>query len=114
MVLDLLVAAIAVGLIWLGVANKNTTTGGEIGVGLNLILVTNTTLLRLVEAWTDLEISLGAVARLREADQDTPKEDQPGEILEPAEEWPVSGQVVIANLTAGYRWIHLTSVPRLG
>lgn len=67
-VLNLLIAAIAVGTIGLAVLYRDSTTGGQIGMALNIILVANTTLLSLVGAWTDLEISLGAVARLKEAE----------------------------------------------
>ncbi|KAG8163691.1 hypothetical protein KVR01_006988 [Diaporthe batatas] len=63
-VLNLLIAAIAVGTIGLAVLYRSSTTGGMIGMALNVVLVANTTLLSLVGAWTDLEISLGAVARL--------------------------------------------------
>lgn len=63
-VLNLLTAAIAVGTIGLAVLYRSSTTGGMIGMALNVVLVANTTLLSLVGAWTELEISLGAVARL--------------------------------------------------
>ena len=60
-VLDLMIAAIATGLITLAVVMKGTTTSGQIGMALNIVLVVNTTLLSLVESWTNLEISLGAM-----------------------------------------------------
>ena len=56
-----MVAAIATGVITLAVVMKGTTSGGEIGMALNIVLVANTTLLGLVESWTNLEISLGAM-----------------------------------------------------
>ncbi len=102
-VLNLLIAVIAVGIIWLAVAWRRTTAEAEIGVALNVILVTNTTLLSLVGAWTDLEISLGAVARLREVYRDTPREDRSLETEEPDEAWPASGGVEFVNVTAAYK-----------
>lgn len=60
-VLDLMVAAIATGLITLAVVLRGTTTAGQIGMALNIVLIANTTLLGLVESWTNLEISLGAM-----------------------------------------------------
>jgi hypothetical protein len=60
-VLDLVVAAIATGLITLAVLMSDTTTAGQIGMALNIVLVANTTLLGLVTSWTNLEISLGAM-----------------------------------------------------
>ena len=60
-VLDVMVAAMATGLIFLALLLKGTTTAGQIGMALNIVLVANTTLLRLVTSWTNLEISLGAM-----------------------------------------------------
>lgn len=60
-VLDLMVAAIATGLITLAVFVRGTTTAGQIGMALNIVLVANTTLLSLVTSWTNMEISLGAM-----------------------------------------------------
>jgi len=74
LVLDLLVAGIAVGIISLAVLFRNSTSGGDIGMALNLVLVANTTLLRLVESWTGMEISLGAIARLKSLELEVPSE----------------------------------------
>ncbi|KKY32101.1 putative atp-binding cassette [Diaporthe ampelina] len=101
-VLNLLIAAIAVGTIGLAVLYRDSTTGGQVGMALNVILVANTTLLSLVGAWTDLEISLGAVARLKEADTETPREDRPGECSVPPSKWPNRGEIVLSGLTAAY------------
>lgn len=60
-VLDLMVAAIATGLIALALLLRGTTTAGQIGMALNILLVANTTLLGLVRSWTNMEISLGAM-----------------------------------------------------
>ena len=61
LVLDLIVAAIATCIITLAVLLRGTTTAGQIGMALNIVLVANTTLLGLVTSWTDTEISLGAM-----------------------------------------------------
>ncbi|KAM7206614.1 P-loop containing nucleoside triphosphate hydrolase protein [Rhypophila sp. PSN 637] len=73
-VLNLLGAGITVAVITLAVMLKGTTTGAQIGVALNVLLVTKTTLLRLVDVYTGLEISLGAVSRLRSVEEGTPRE----------------------------------------
>lgn len=101
-VLNLLIAAIAVGTIGLAVLYRDSTTGGQVGMALNVILVANTTLLSLVGAWTDLEISLGAVARLKEAETETPREDQPDERELPPSKWPSRGEIVLSGVTAAY------------
>lgn len=102
-VLDLLIAGIAVGVIGLAVALKGTTSGAQVGVALNLILVANTTLLRLVESWTSLEISLGAIARLKSAIEGTPREDTPLENLPPPGTWPLAGMIELDNVTVSYK-----------
>lgn len=99
--LDLLIACIAVGIIALAVAMKDTT-GAAIGVSLNLILVANTTLLRLVESWTSLEISLGAISRLKSVSEDTPQESKPEENFCPDESWPSVGAIELDNVTVSY------------
>ncbi|OTB06021.1 hypothetical protein M426DRAFT_319383 [Hypoxylon sp. CI-4A] len=101
-VLDLLVAGIAVGVVALAVVLRHTTTGGQVGVALNMVLVANTTLLKLIESWTNLEISLGAIARIRDLEEEVPGEDQPSETNLSPETWPSSGAVELKNLTASY------------
>ncbi|KAK3354626.1 hypothetical protein B0H65DRAFT_437958 [Neurospora tetraspora] len=73
-VLDLLVAGVAVGTILLAVSLKGTVTGGQVGVALSVIIVANATLLSLVHSWTNLEVSLGAISRLKSVEEDTPQE----------------------------------------
>lgn len=102
LVLDLLVAGIAVGTIALAVALRDTTTGGQIGVALNMVLMVNTTLLRLVESWTNLEISLGAIARLKSLEAEVPSEEEVQETTIPPESWPSLGTVEVKGLTAAY------------
>lgn len=107
-VLDLLIAGIAVGTIALAVMFRGSTTGGQIGVALNVILIANSTLLKLVESWTNLEISLGAVARLKEVDTTTPSEDPHGRgedldgAFRLASNWPSGGAIEFQNITAAY------------
>lgn len=60
-VLDLIVATIATGLISFAVLMKGTTTAGQIGMALNIVLIANSTLFSLVTSWTNMEISLGAM-----------------------------------------------------
>ena len=104
-VLDLLIACLAVGLIWLAVALRGTTTGAEIGIALNVIILANATLLRLVQSWTDLEISLGAVARLKEVEESTPREKEPREERGLEESWPSVGELEMVNVTAAYKFV---------
>ncbi|KAF4874091.1 ABC transporter atnG [Colletotrichum siamense] len=101
-VLDLIVAAIATSLIAFAVLMKGTTTAGQIGMALNLVLVVNSTLLSFVSAFTNLEVSLGAISRLKNLEEETPKEDKPGEDYVPKLPWPSAGVVEINGMTVAY------------
>lgn len=87
----------------LAVAFRGTTSGGAVGVALNVVIVANTTLLRLVESWTTLEISLGAVGRLRSMEKDTPSENLPWETERPEGTWPSSGAIEFNAVAATYK-----------
>ncbi|KDN60706.1 hypothetical protein CSUB01_04114 [Colletotrichum sublineola] len=101
-VLDLMIAAIATGLITLAIFLKGTTTAGQIGMALNIVVVANGTLLSLVTSWTNMEISLGAISRLRSLETDTPQEDKPCEDYVPEGTWPSSGHVEFNRVTVAY------------
>ncbi|KAI1209043.1 ABC transporter [Annulohypoxylon truncatum] len=101
-VLDLLVAAVAVGVIALAVILRDTTSGGQVGMALNIVLIANTTLLRLIQTWTNLEISLGAIARIKGLEDEVSPEDKPSETVVPPETWPSSGTVEFRSVSAAY------------
>ncbi|TQN66876.1 ABC transporter atnG, partial [Colletotrichum shisoi] len=101
-VLDLMVAAIATGLIALAIFLRGTTTAGQIGMALNIVIVANASLLGLVTSWTNMEVSLGAISRLKALEADTPKEGSPFEDYVPAGAWPSSGLVELDNVTVSY------------
>jgi len=101
-VLDLTVLGLAMLVISLAVGLKGTTTGGQIGIALNVILQANMLLLRLVEAWTAMETSLGAVSRLRSFQKDVQPEDKPDEVHQPPQAWPARGSIDFDHLSAAY------------
>jgi ATP-binding cassette subfamily C (CFTR/MRP) protein 1 len=102
-VLDLFSAGIAVSVIALAVALHGSVSGGQIGMALNVVLVANTTLLRLVESWTGLEVALGAVARVRALEKEVAPEEVLGETFSPLDNWPTSGEIEITSVTAAYQ-----------
>lgn len=101
-VLDLLSAAIATSVVATAVYFRGQISGGQVGVALNIMLVANTTLLKLVEYWTQLEISLGAVARVRSLEKSTPSEGG-NEDFDPPKNWPSEGNLELENVTASYK-----------
>jgi ABC-type multidrug transport system fused ATPase/permease subunit len=102
-VLDVLVAAIATGVVAIAVTSRGHISGGQVGVALNIMLVANTTLLRLVQNWTTLEISLGAAARMKSLEQMTPPEGRNSENIVLPSNWPSEGRVEFKNITASYQ-----------
>lgn len=101
-VLDLMAAVIATLVVSTAVVLRDQTTGGQVGVALNILIVANTTLLRLVEYWTTLEISLGAVSRLKILENTLPSEDRGEERWKPPSGWPSKGRVEFKDVTASY------------
>lgn len=100
--LDLLVASLAVIVISLAVGLRGSTTGGQVGIALNVVLGFNVVLLRLVETWTGLETSLGAITRLKNFEADVLPEDKPGENVDPGAQWPKFGAIEFRNISASY------------
>lgn len=103
-VLDLLATAIATSAVAIAVAFREHVSGAQVGIALNIMLVANTTLLRLVGNWTTLETSLGAIARLKSLET-TPSEGGHAETSEPPKDWPSRGNIEFKNITASYRYV---------
>ncbi|KAK2590797.1 hypothetical protein QQS21_011518 [Conoideocrella luteorostrata] len=102
LILDLLVAAISLTVISLALFLRGSMSGAAVGVALNVIVVANATIVRLVESWADFEVSLGAIERLKAFEEDIESEGQPWENNVPEEPWPRRGKLVMKNVTASY------------
>jgi ABC-type multidrug transport system fused ATPase/permease subunit len=102
-VLDLLAAALATSIVATAVFFQGRISGGQVGVALNIMLVANGTLLKLVENWTALEISLGAVSRLKALEKATLSKSERSGDLEPPKNWPSKGQIALKSVTAAYK-----------
>lgn len=102
LVLDLIVAAVAVIVVALAVKLSSTTSAGLIGLALANVLQFNQTLSKLIEYWTELETSLGAIARIKTFEARTTPEEKPGEDIMPPENWPEEGAVEFRKVTAAY------------
>ncbi|KAI2895843.1 hypothetical protein CBS63078_8455 [Aspergillus niger] len=101
-VLDLLVACLAVILIALATSLRGSTDPGKLGVSLTAIMAFSQTLQEVVTSWTGLETSLGAIARTRSFEMKTPAEHQPQKPVIPSSTWPVDGKIEITSLSASY------------
>jgi ABC-type multidrug transport system fused ATPase/permease subunit len=103
LVLDMSVAGLAVIVISFAVAFRATTTGGQIGIALNVILTISNVLVALLEQWTQLETSLGAIARIKSLEATLMPEDKDGEDFVTVEEWPQKGAIEFEEVTAAYK-----------
>ncbi|KAK3941485.1 ABC transporter type 1, transmembrane domain-containing protein [Diplogelasinospora grovesii] len=98
LVLDLLVTGLAVMVISLAVALRSSTTGGQIGLALSVVMV--------IAQLLSLETSLGAVARIKTLEATLQPEDKENEDFEPSEEWPKQGSIEFRDVTASYNITH--------
>lgn len=104
LVLQLLVGGIAVVLIALALNLRGTSSANLLGVSLSSIVTFNGTLAMLMMFWTQLETSLGAVARVKGFEASTKAEGEPDETLVPTPDWPSNGSIELRNVSAGYRY----------
>ncbi|GAM37304.1 hypothetical protein TCE0_023r07121 [Talaromyces pinophilus] len=102
LVLDMIVAVIAVLLMSLAVILRSRVNPGFLGVAMVNIMNLNTTLTNLIEFWTLLETSLGAVSRIKGFTENTKSENLAGEDRTPPPEWPLRGDLEINGISAAY------------
>jgi ATP-binding cassette, subfamily C (CFTR/MRP), member 1 len=100
LVINLIIASLGVLLAIFSVAYRDTIDPALLGVGLVSIMGFGQLLGFLLHHWTQLETSLGAVARIREFESDTPREKD-GTVPVP-DEWPPRGGISIQNVSASY------------
>ncbi|KAH0349062.1 P-loop containing nucleoside triphosphate hydrolase protein, partial [Aureobasidium melanogenum] len=97
-VLDLAVAVVAIIVIGLAVFYSTENPSADVGIALNMVLVTNTTLLRLIESWTTLEVSVGAAARLKELEDRVPNEEHLAIETTVPRNWPSAGSLALRDV----------------
>lgn len=101
-VLDLFVAALALLLVSFSLTMSGTTSSAAIGLALVNLIGFNQSLTMLVEEWTELETSLGAISRLKWFSKSTADENKPSEKDTPASSWPERGSVKLDHVSASY------------
>lgn len=101
-VLNLTVAGLSVTVVGVAVGTRHTTTASAIGVAFLNMASLGEMLTNLISSWTSLETSLGAIARIRAFEENTPTE---GEVASPVDvppEWPGAGPLVLDNVYVSY------------
>ena len=106
-VLDLIVAGIAVVLVGFALGFSNTATQGSIGLAMLNVMEFSQSLSMLITSWTGLETSLGAIARLKSFLAETKSESQDGEDDIPPLDWPQRGSIELHGVTAKYKQVCL-------
>lgn len=105
LLLDLIVAGIAVVLIIIAVEARGKISGGLIGLALVNIVSFSTNLKLLITNWTLLETSVGAVSRIRAFEQDTESENSDADTkFDAPEGWPGTGAIQFNNISAAYKY----------
>jgi ATP-binding cassette subfamily C (CFTR/MRP) protein 1 len=104
LVLDLIVTVMAVLVVGIAVALRDTISPGFTGVSLTQIISLTSNLTTMVLFWASLETSLSAVARIKGFSEGTAKESpSEGDNPNVSPDWPASGKIDIRNVSAKYR-----------
>ncbi|CEJ81902.1 hypothetical protein VHEMI02002 [[Torrubiella] hemipterigena] len=101
LVLELLVAGLTVFLVWCSLSLPGFSSG-LLGVALFNVIYFSETLEDLVISWTDLEASIGAIARVKRFLEDTEVEDDSDCTAILPQSWPSVGSVDFESLSATY------------
>jgi ATP-binding cassette, subfamily C (CFTR/MRP), member 1 len=102
LVLDLVVAAVAVMLMVLVVQLRGTLNAGFVGVALVNVILFSQYLKLLLTFWTTLETHIGALARIKTFTRETTPEHLATEKQLPPEAWPSRGAIEFKSVSAGY------------
>jgi len=102
LVLDLMIAGMAIVVITLSMQLRSSSSGALLGIALNNVLGFNQSLTMMITEWTKLETSLGAIARLKTFEAETPSESRPGEDTLPPDSWPQFGSIEFRSVSASY------------
>lgn len=100
LVLNIVVAGLAILLVGLGVALRDRVKPELLGVALVMMTGLGQIIADLIQAWTLLEISLGAVSRIKSFAESTPRETDGLESLVPDKEWPSAGAIEFRSVSA--------------
>lgn len=102
LVLDLITTALAILVVGISVRMRDTVSVGFTGVSLTQIISFTNYLRVAILFWTQMETSIGAVARVKKFEEETENENQSTESFEPPPDWPTKGGIDIENLTVSY------------
>ena len=105
---NMVVAFMAIILISLTTTLREQIGPGYMGIAMINIIGFGETSKALIHTWVELEISIGAVARIKNFVADTeqeevkPEESSEGSDFQLPENWPSSGEIQFSNVSAAY------------
>ena len=105
LVLELVVAGVAVLLIVLVVALRGQMSAGAVGVALVNVILFSQNIQLLLQFWTTMETHIGAITRIKKFTEETKPEDLPQEKQDPPSTWPSSGAIEFKHVSASYKWV---------
>ncbi|GMG14588.1 unnamed protein product [Aspergillus oryzae] len=101
LIIDLIVAALAVLLIGLAVAIKSPIDPGMLGAGLLMMTMLGQNLSGIILSWTSIEPSLSAISRLKHFVEDTPRELRHRNVINPGV-WPAQGAIEFRDVSVSH------------
>jgi ABC-type multidrug transport system fused ATPase/permease subunit len=102
LVLDMMVAAIAVLLIVIIVELRETLSAGFVGVALVNVILFSQSIKLLLTFWTNLETHIGSITRIKSFTSGAVSEDLPSEKEIPPPQWPQEGAIEFKSVSAAY------------
>ena len=110
---NMLVMAIAIVLVALATQVQVGSHAASFGLAMTNLIGLSQAVAELVQSWTLMETSLGAVARTKHLLQTSLSEDQLEQTGEdPSPNWPQHGGLEIKNVSLSYRWDNAANVSR--
>jgi len=103
LVLDLIVAVIAVMLCVLAVKLRGRVDPGFVGVALLNVIMFSQSIKLLLTFWTNLETHIGSIARIKDFTETTVSEHLANETNTPDPSWPSKGAIEFRSLSAFYK-----------
>ncbi|KAJ4417724.1 hypothetical protein N0V82_005998 [Gnomoniopsis sp. IMI 355080] len=102
LVLNLVVAGLAITIAGVAIALKGKVAAGSVGVAFLNITTLGETLTNFMTSWTSLETSLGAISRVSSFEKETPTEHEQQSTVGVPKNWPSASQIIFNNVWAAY------------
>jgi ATP-binding cassette, subfamily C (CFTR/MRP), member 1 len=109
LVLNCVVACLAVVLMTLTATLRDNINSGLLGVSMVSVVNFGQTLSSFISYWTTLETSLTAIARIQNYVVDTPGGNTALQTAELPSDWPVEPRIKIQHMSASYQWVVISA-----